>query len=65
VIHVIVAKHLPQPIMESYRLFSEPSVASMTEAYRIARPRPHAPAQSLISAAKNVSALKSVCLVTV
>jgi hypothetical protein len=65
VIHVIIAKHLAQPIMESYWLFSEPSVASMAEAYRITRSRPHTPTQSLISAAKNMGALKSVSLVAV
>jgi hypothetical protein len=63
VIHVIIAKHLAQPIMESYRLFSEPSVTVMTEAYCITRTRPHTPAQSLITSAKNMSALKSISLV--
>jgi len=64
-VHVIIAKHLAQPIMERYRLFSEPSVAVVTEAYCIARPRPHTPAQSLVTSAKNMRALKSISLVAV
>jgi hypothetical protein len=64
-IHVIIAKHLAQPIMERYRLFSEPSVTVVAEAYCITRTRPHTPAQSLITSAKNMSALKSISLVAV